>query len=126
MRDVRTHDKVRITRGSSRGERAVVQQVLSKGLLVKLVGSKKLIPVGTDEIVNFSAAARKAWKTMPRRKVGRPPGQTVNRLSVTVRLDRGIWEQFRKLESKDVIKDRSDFLEKALMQAFRRLGGRHT
>ncbi len=122
--DARPRDKLRITAGRSRGARAVVEEVLSEDLLVRLLDTNKVVPVAKEDVLNFSAAARKAWKTMPARKVGRPPGQTVDRVSVTVRLDRALWDRFRKLEAKGAIDDRSDFLEAALTHAICRLGGR--
>lgn len=122
--DARPRDKLRITAGPSRGARAVIEEVLAEHLLVRLIDTNKVVPVAEDDVLNFSAAARKAWKTMPGRKVGRPPGQTVDRVSVTVRLDRALWDRFRKLEAKGAIEDRSDFLEAALTHAIRRLGGR--
>jgi hypothetical protein len=122
--DARPRDKLRITAGPSRGERAVIEEVLPERLLVRLSDTNKVVPVAEDDVLNFSAAARKAWKTMPARNVGRPRGQTVDRVSVTVRLDRALWDRFRRLEAKGAIADRSDFLEAALTHAIRRLGGR--
>lgn len=122
--NARPRDKLRIMAGPSRGARAVVEEVLREHLLVRLLNSNKVVPVAEDHVLNFSAAARKAWKTMPARKVGRPRGQAVDRVSVTVRLDRTLWDRFRGLEARGAIADRSDFLEAALTRAFRRLGGR--
>jgi hypothetical protein len=122
--DARPHDKLRITAGPSRGARAVIEEVLPGRFLVRLLPSNKVIPVKHVDVLNFSAAARKAWKTMPARKVGRPRGQTVDRVSVTFRLDRTLWDRFRKLEANGEIDDRSGFLETALTHAISRLGGR--
>jgi len=53
-------------------------------------------------------AARKAWKNMPYRHVGRPKGvRHCDRVSVTLRIDRDLWEQFKRDESAGRIKDRT-------------------
>jgi hypothetical protein len=122
--DIRRSDKVRISTGPHAGQRAIVEKATQVSVQVRLQDSKRRVSVGPDAIANYSAAARRAWKTMPARKVGRPRGQTVDRISVTVRLDRTLWDRFRKLEAKGDIDDRAGFLETALTHAIRRLGGR--
>ncbi len=114
---VRTHDKIRISSGQNEGERAVVERMSSRGkLLVRLTRSGKLVPIASDKVTNFSAAARKAWKTMPRRKVGRPRGRTLNRISVTLRIDKTIWSRFKTLESSGSISGRSEVIEMMLTE----------
>jgi uncharacterized protein (DUF4415 family) len=45
---------------------------------------------------------------MPDRRVGRPKGSTVcDRVSVTIRLDRDLWESFRAAESTGYVTDRT-------------------
>jgi hypothetical protein len=119
--DIKPRDKLRITAGPSRGERAIVERIDAKNLLVRLIATDKLVPVKSGEITNFSAAARKAWKTMPGRKVGRPKGRTINRISVTLRINRSIWNRFKELESAGAIADRSHFLETILERELSRL-----
>ena len=112
--DIRPRDKLRITGGPRRGERAIVERVQANKLLVRLTATDRVVQVAPSEVTNFSAAARKAWKTMPGRKVGRPKGQTVDRVSVTLRIDRSLWDRFKALESAGAIPDRSDILEALL------------
>jgi hypothetical protein len=60
-----------------------------------------------EEITNFSLAARKAWVTGPDRAVGRRKGtKLTDRVSVTLRFDREVWEHFIGLEEQGVIDDR--------------------
>ena len=121
--DVRANDKVKIRRGPHTGQRAMVEKVASRSIYVRISKSQRLVMVKRDAISNFSAAARKAWKTMPRRNVGRPKGHTVDRVSVTLRLDRVLWDRFRTLEAAGAISDRSDFVEAALARRLARLEG---
>ena len=63
----------------------------------RIPGSK--VRVTPEQITNFSLAARKAWVTEPDRAVGRRKGTKLSdRVSVTLRLDRDLWEQFLGLE----------------------------
>jgi len=119
--DTRRSDKLRIIAGPKDGARAIVERVHAKTLLVRLTDSNQVISVAPNAVTNFSAAARKAWKTMPDRRVGRPRGQTINRISVTLRIDRAIWGRFRALESAGTISDRSDFIEAVLTYKLGRL-----
>jgi hypothetical protein len=77
-------------------------------LQIRLEPSERLLVVPSDDVRNFSLAARKAWKKMPRRKVGRPKGSRVSdRVSVTLRADRELWDLFRLAESQGLIPDRT-------------------
>jgi hypothetical protein len=45
---------------------------------------------------------------MPERRVGRPKGSTVcDRISVTIRFDRELWQRFRIAETEGLIADRT-------------------
>jgi uncharacterized protein (DUF4415 family) len=119
--DIRPKDKVRISIGPFAGERAVVEKVKAASLDLRLRDSSQLVTVEKDGINNFSAAARKAWKTMPERSVGRPRGRTTNRRSVTLRLDESIWARFTVLEDQGEIPDRSSFIEQVLEERLNKL-----
>src|SRR5687767_314422 len=93
--ELRVKDKVRITGGAYAGQRGVVEVIGPETVSVRLGDSPSLISLEPSRLVNFSAAARKAWQTMPTRRVGRPRGHTTDRISVTLRVDRTIWDQFR-------------------------------
>jgi len=70
--------------------------------------SGELIAVASKFVTNFSLAARKAWKNMPHRQVGRPKGSRhCDRVSVTLRIDRELWEKFKQDELAGLIEDRT-------------------
>lgn len=112
--NARAKDKVRILAGPNQGERAIVEKAHGQVASVRLARSDKVITIALGQFINFSAAARKAWKTMPKRRVGRPPGRTINRRSVTLRIDDAIWERFSALEKQGLIQDRSALIEQLL------------
>lgn len=101
-------DKVRLKAGAHRGERGVVSSVEGDKLLVRLETSGLLVRVLPEAVINYSLAARKAWVTEPNRRVGRRKGTKLcDRVSVTLRIDRDLWERFRDLESASLIEDRT-------------------
>jgi uncharacterized protein (DUF4415 family) len=76
-----------------------------------------LVELKSHEVTNFSLAARKAWQSMPHKRVGRPKGSRVcDRTSVTLRIDRDLWDEFRALESNERIKDRTTVINAMLRE----------
>lgn len=60
------------------------------------------------DLTNYSLAARKAWERMPHRRVGRPKGTSrTDRVSVTLRINRDLWKQFKLAEQEGLIVDRT-------------------
>ena len=101
-------DKVRLKDHNSAPMRGVVAAVHGDELLVRLDESGELVTVASAGVTNFSLAARKAWKNMPHRRVGRPKGaRHCDRVSVTLRIDRELWEKFKQDESAGLIEDRT-------------------
>jgi uncharacterized protein (DUF4415 family) len=101
-------DKVKLKSLHGPPVRGIVEEVHGDELLVRLRESGELIAVESESITNFSLAARKAWKNMPHRQVGRPKGaRHCDRVSVTLRIDRALWEQFKRDESEGRIRDRT-------------------
>ncbi len=93
-------DKIRIKASQERG---VVERVRGKSLTIALEAGGRARAT-ESEVTNYSLAARKAWERMPDRRVGRPKGtKTTDRTSVTLRIDRKLWEQFRLAESQGKI-----------------------
>jgi uncharacterized protein (DUF4415 family) len=93
----------------SRGARGFIELIEANGtLVVRIVDSDTVLRVRPSNVTNFSLAARKAWRNMPDRRVGRPKGSKVcDRVSVTLRLDRDLWESFRLAEEQGRIPDRT-------------------
>lgn len=101
-------DKVRLKDHNGALVRGVVTVVHSDELMVRVAESGELVAVAPERVTNFSLAARKAWKNMPHRHVGRPKGaRHCDRVSVTLRIDRELWEQFRQDELAGLIQDRT-------------------
>jgi uncharacterized protein (DUF4415 family) len=101
-------DKVKLKVHNSAPARGVVEEVRGNELLIRLDESGELVAVASESVTNFSLAARKAWKNMPHRQVGRPKGaRHCDRVSVTLRIDRALWEQFKRDESEGRIRDRT-------------------
>jgi uncharacterized protein (DUF4415 family) len=101
-------DKVKLKGGNNASVRGVVEAVQGDELLVRLDESGELLAVASKFVTNFSLAARKAWKNMPHRQVGRPKGaRHCDRVSVTLRIDRELWEKFKQDELAGLIEDRT-------------------
>jgi len=101
-------DKVKLKSHDGAPRRGIVEEVHGDELLIRLHESGELIAVESGSVTNFSLAARKAWKNMPHRQVGRPKGaRHCDRVSVTLRIDRALWEQFKRDESEGRIRDRT-------------------
>lgn len=105
---IETGDKVRLKSRDHFGVRGIVEEVQDGQFLIRLVDSDKKVQVAREEVTNLSLAARKAWKSMPTRSVGRPKGMRFSdRVSVTLRIDRDLWKQFRVKEADGLIDDRT-------------------
>jgi uncharacterized protein (DUF4415 family) len=105
---VQPGDKVRLKAGPHAGERGIVASTDGEKLLIRLDLSAETVRVLPESVTNFSLAARKAWVTEPNRGVGRRKGTKLcDRVSVTLRIDRDLWEQFRQLEEAGLIEDRT-------------------
>jgi hypothetical protein len=103
-----TGDKVRLKVGDRAGERGLVEGIDGEKLLIRLENSGAKVRVTPEQVTNYSLAARKAWVTGPDRAVGRRKGtKLTDRVSVTLRLDRDLWEQFQGLEEAGIIDDRT-------------------
>jgi hypothetical protein len=114
-------DKVRLKAGTHAGARGLLDDFDGDKLVVRLEGSGLKVRVTFDQVTNFSLAARKAWVTEPDRAVGRRKGTKLcDRVSVTLRLDRDLWEHFRGLEAVGVIEDRTGLINGWLRE---KLGG---
>jgi hypothetical protein len=101
-------DKVRLKAGKYRGERGIVRGVDGGKVVVHLADAEVLVRATPSDLTNFSLAARKAWVTLPDRAVGRRKGtRLTDRVSVTLRLDRELWERFQSLEDATIIGDRT-------------------
>ena len=116
-------DKVKLKSRHDPPARGVVEEVRGDELLVRLEESGERVAVASELVTNFSLAARKAWKNMPHRQVGRPKGtRHCDRVSVTLRIDRALWDQFKQDESAGRIKDRTATINLWLREMLDKLG----
>ena len=110
-------DKVRLKAGVRAGERGVVEEIEDGEFVVRLERSGERVRVQAEQVTNFSLAARKAWVTEPHRAVGRRKGTKLrDRVSVTLRIDRDLWERFVALEQAGAIDDRTEVINGWLRQ----------
>jgi hypothetical protein len=117
-------DKLKLKSQQGKPVRGIVEAVHGDELLVRLRESGELIVVVSESVTNFSLAARKAWKNMPHRHVGRPKGaRHCDRISVTLRIDRELWEQFKRGESEGRIRDRTATINVWFREMLDRLEG---
>ena len=108
-------DEVRVKAGEHRGRRGVVTHVANSRLRLRLDDSDAVADVTADDVTNYSLAARKAWKSMPDRAVGRPKGlKLCDRVSVTLRIDRDLWQRFQQCEDDGRITDRTGLINECL------------
>jgi hypothetical protein len=108
-------DKVRLKKTCQHGGKRGVVVSAKKPQLSVLLETGERLSVDAADVSNFSLAARKAWIKMPERKVGRPKGSRVgDRISVTFRLERTVWEAFLEKERSGHIPNRTQVLNNAL------------
>ena len=101
-------DKVRLKYGPHEGRRGLVVRLHGDDVVVRLDGDIDVVRVQAKDVTNYSLAARRAWKKMPERRVGRPKGSgTRGRISVTLRIDRELWDSFRQAEVVGLVTDRT-------------------
>ena len=110
-------DRVKLKDTNHFGRRGKIRGVSRTHLLVELEDANEVLQLTDSEVTNFSLAARKAWKSMPHKRVGRPQGSRVcDRTSVTLRIDRDLWEEFRALESYMKIENRTAWINSLLRE----------
>jgi len=114
--DIQPGDKVRLKIRPASSNRARVVRFDGRIVVVALP-TGELVSVGKGEITNFSSAARRAWRSRPKRRVGRPRGIVKDRVSVTVRVDRQLWQRVRALETAGILRERTEWLNTTLREA---------
>jgi uncharacterized protein (DUF4415 family) len=114
---------VKLKTGLHCGVRGVVESLAENRVVIRVEGINGLATVSPDEVTNFSLAARKAWLRMPKRQVGRPKGSKFyDRVSVTLRIDRDLWERFQSHEKAGLIEDRTATINAWLREKVQRIG----
>ena len=115
MSEHRKGDKIRIKGGKLADKRGILLRPHSGKWVVSIPDPDVTLMVSAEEFTNYSLAARRAWRSMPDRKVGRPVGSKVSdRVSVIFRIDRTLWNQFLSAEENGLIGDRTTVINKCL------------
>jgi hypothetical protein len=108
-------DKIRIKCGQLAGERGIIVGAHSGKWIVSLIQPDRTVLVSDEDLTNYSLAARRAWRSMPDRKVGRPAGSKVSdRISVIFRIDRVLWNEFLDAEKSGLVRDRTNVINECL------------
>jgi uncharacterized protein (DUF4415 family) len=110
-------DRVRLKDAEHLGMRGTIKRVSRSHLTIELADGNEVVQLPHSKVTNYSLAARKAWTSMPNKRVGRPRGSRVcDRTSVTLRIDRDLWDEFRALESDKLIKNRTTLINAILRE----------
>ena len=108
-------DKIRVKRGEFAGKRGILIRSNANNWTLSLADDDRTVSIPADDLTNFSLAARRAWRRMPDRKVGRPTGSKVSdRMSVIFRIDRALWKEFLAAEETGLVGDRTSVINECL------------
>jgi hypothetical protein len=119
-------DKVEVRPSAEETPVRGVVSACGKGTATVLLSDGRTLAVKHDDIRNYSLAARKAWEKMPNRLVGRPKGSShSDRVSVTLRFDRPLWQRFLMLEREGLTGDRVQLFNRILDQIITKNGRNH-
>jgi len=99
-------DKVRIRRGPHAGVRGVICAVEAAGLRVQL-SDGTIVQFPTEEVTNYSLAARRAWQTMPKRS-GRPRSPGPGKKMISMRVDVDVWRRLGQAAELGLIPSREE------------------
>lgn len=101
-------DKVRVKSGPYAGQRGLIESVRNDQLVIQLDEPGAAIRCTQGQVTNYSLAARKAWVTEPDRGVGRRKGTKLrDRVTVSFRIDRDLWEELMRLVEAGRVGDRN-------------------
>ena len=114
----RVGDKVRVKTGLHSGARGVLSGVRGKQHTVLFRDGTRL-RIDATQVTNFSAAARRAWRTMPKR-AGRPLNPD-RKVQVSLRIDAATWQGLGELAENGHIRSREHLTNVLLRRALRRL-----
>jgi hypothetical protein len=99
-------DKVRIRSGLYKGVRGTIKAEVD-GVLEIQLDTSEVIYAMLEEITNYSLAARRAWKVMPKR-AGRPQLSAPRKKMVSMRLDVNVWNRLSKAVELGLISNREE------------------
>ncbi len=107
-------DKIRVRSGPYKGARGIIQAE-SNGLLEIQLDESGIVHIVSKEITNYSLAARRAWKAMPKR-AGRPQLPVPRKKMVSMRLDVDVWNRLGEAVELGLIPSREEVVNIWLRQ----------
>jgi hypothetical protein len=107
-------DKVRIRSGTHAKERGIVQAKVGESLEIQL-DEGTLVYVEPKEITNYSLAARRAWRTMPK-QAGRHQLAVPRKRMVSLRLDIDILDDLTEATKSGLIPNKEQAVNTWLRQ----------
>src|SRR5438309_782661 len=90
----RPGDKVRVRAGPDAGQRGLICDLCPTHVVIGL-DDGRTVELPDDAVTNYSLAARRAWRVMPKR-AGRPRLEEPRKKLVSVRLDMAVWRDMRR------------------------------
>lgn len=112
-------DKIRVRSGLNKGARGIIRTE-SDGLLEIQLDSSDIVRIEQDKITNYSLAARRAWKVMPKR-AGRPQLRAPRKKMVSMRLDVDLWDRLGKAVELGLINNREEAVNTWLRERLHKL-----
>ncbi len=112
-------DKLRIRSGDRAGQRGIAVGEDSGQIIVALMTGEELV-LARDQMTNFSLAARRAWKVMPKR-AGRPKAQGERKTMVSLRLEHDVKRRLSLAAEMGLIRTREDAVNGWLRECLDRL-----
>jgi KOW motif len=119
-------DKVLVLRGEHQGLRGIIDDIQGDTAIVVFSDGTATLPIAL--LQNFSSAARKAWRTRPKRAAGRPkdPDLPPKRM-VSLRIDEKLWDELGKAVEVNMIRSReaavNQWLREKLDELWRQRNG---
>ncbi len=102
--DFQIGDKVLVRSGPHAGVRGSVISVAGDMADVALADRREAVAL--VEMLNYSAAARKAWRTRPHRGAGRRPRGDNKKQMVSLRIDSNVWRRLGNAVRAGLIRSR--------------------
>jgi len=98
-------DKIRVLIGPLAGQRGTVLDLGAEMVSVRL-STGDITQFNIADLLNYSLAARRAWRTRPKR-AGRPRGtRTSRKKMVSIRIDEDIWQALGRAVEEGLIPSR--------------------
>jgi uncharacterized protein (DUF4415 family) len=105
--DIKKGDKVVVLRGNYKGLHGTIDSTHENSAIVILLKSEGIITLPIELLQNYSSAARKAWRTRPKRATGRPKDPDIRpKRMISLRLDIDLWEELRQATEAGLIRSR--------------------